>query len=40
MDISILYMLLNMLEPELLRPRFKELYVSYLPKYIAQSLAK
>lgn len=35
MEISILYMLLNVLEPKLLRPRFKELYVFYLQKYIA-----
>lgn len=38
MEISILCMLLNVLEPELLRPRFEELYVFYLQKHIAPSL--
>lgn len=40
MEISILYRLLNVLEPELLGPRFKELYVFYLQKYVAQYLVE
>lgn len=33
-------MLLNVLEPELLRPRFNKLYEFYLQKYITKSLVK
>lgn len=40
MEISMLHMLLNMLEPKLLRPRFKELYVFYLQKYIVLQWSK
>lgn len=39
-EIGILYMLLNVLEPELLRPRFNKLYEFYLQKYITKSLVK
>jgi len=40
MEISMLYMLLNVFEPKLLRPKLKELYVFYLQKYITQSVVK